>query len=111
MLLSLHAREPLFQSWQIFASNHQADRPCAPGGSFDESFCFKRKHHLMHSGRCNSEVPPYVGLRRRTVIKLGIVVNERQILTLLWSKMNSQFLVLPEQMRRVIYQCEVREIT
>jgi len=49
-----------------------------PGGSFDEGFCFKRKHHLMHRGRCNSEVPLHVGLRRRTLINFGVVVNERQ---------------------------------
>ena len=42
--------------------------------------------HLMRRGRRDQEVPLYVGLRRQTVINLGVVVNERWILALLWSK-------------------------
>src|SRR5262249_10768212 len=79
-------RVSLLQHGKILESNKQPDRASLAWNPFNEAFCFERHYHLVHRGRRDSEIIFHIGLRWRTFVDLRIVVDERQVLPLLFRK-------------------------
>ena len=53
--------------------------------------CFQGKDHLMNRGRAHAKVSLNVGLGGWSSIELGVVMDERQVLTLTLSEQGMHY--------------------
>ena len=72
------------QIWQLISVQHKTDRTRPSWHSFDESVLLQTQHHLVYRRWRNLEIALHVRLGRRAVVNLREIVDERQILTLLY---------------------------
>ena len=73
----------LIQVRQLGAGEPKRDRARFPRFPVDEAVRVERFDHLMDDRRCHPEKPLKVRLCRRSTMNLAVVVDERQVLSLL----------------------------
>jgi len=77
------ARLKLKQIRYLLTRNQQTDGSSLPRCSLDKPVSFERQDHLVHGRRRDSKVLLHFGLRRWAPVDLAVVVDKRQVLTLL----------------------------
>jgi tRNA-splicing ligase RtcB len=78
-----HFRSRSFQFRKNIRRNQNANAARLARGARDEPPSFKSEDHLMNGRRRDIEVTLHISLGRRTLMNLGVVMDEGEVLTLL----------------------------
>src|SRR5215472_6480378 len=73
----------LFQSREVLRVYTKPNGSSPPRGSFDEAVSLQSFNHIVNRGRGDLEVAFQIRFRGSLAADLGVVVDKRQILTLL----------------------------
>lgn len=72
----------LIQIGKLVSREEHLNGSALPWHSRDKAVSFQRQNHLMHTWRCDLEIPLHFSLGRRTPVELCVVVDEGEILAL-----------------------------
>src|SRR5882757_7483517 len=73
---------PLLKVGEVLPCEQQPEGSSLPRSPLNEAVGFECEDHLMHGRRAHAKISLHVGLRRRSAVDFGVVVNEREILAL-----------------------------